>query len=148
MQAKMQWLQYPNQNNVVNVNNVRREASRLFRNKKKEYLNAKIEEVENNGKIKNSGGLFRSINYFNKGYQPRTVIVMDENDDWFADSYSILARWRNYFSQLLNYMGLMMLDRQTDRNTYIRTTSSFEVEMAIEKLKDTNHQELIKSQQN
>jgi len=34
-QAKMQWLQYPNQSNVDNINNVRCEASRHFRNKRK-----------------------------------------------------------------------------------------------------------------
>jgi hypothetical protein len=44
----MQWLQYPNQNNVDNPNNIRREPSRYFRNKKEEYLTAKIEELENN----------------------------------------------------------------------------------------------------
>jgi hypothetical protein len=38
----MQWLQNPNLSNVDNLNNVRREASRHFRNKKKEYLKAKI----------------------------------------------------------------------------------------------------------
>jgi len=38
----MQWLQIPNQKNADNLNNVRREASRHFRNKKKEYLKAKI----------------------------------------------------------------------------------------------------------
>ena len=51
-QAKMQGLQDPNQSNVDNWNTVRREASRHFRNKKKEYLKAKIEELETNGKIK------------------------------------------------------------------------------------------------
>jgi hypothetical protein len=32
-QAKMQWLQNPNQRNVDNLNNIRREASGHFRNK-------------------------------------------------------------------------------------------------------------------
>jgi ribulose bisphosphate carboxylase small subunit len=41
-QAKMQWIQDPNQNNVDNMNNVRHDASRHFRNKKKAYLKAKI----------------------------------------------------------------------------------------------------------
>jgi hypothetical protein len=37
-QAKMQWLKDPKQSNVGDLNNVRREASRRFRNTKKEYL--------------------------------------------------------------------------------------------------------------
>ena len=34
-QAKMQWVQDPIQSNVDNLNHVRREASRLFRGKKR-----------------------------------------------------------------------------------------------------------------
>jgi len=47
----MQWLQDPNQNNVDNLSNVRHETSRHFRNKKTEYLKAKIKELETNSKI-------------------------------------------------------------------------------------------------
>jgi hypothetical protein len=41
-QAKMQWLQDPNQSNLDNLNNTRHEASRHFRNKMREYLKAKL----------------------------------------------------------------------------------------------------------
>ena len=44
--------------NIDNLNNVRREASRHFRNKKKKYLKAKIEELETNSKIKKILGNF------------------------------------------------------------------------------------------
>jgi len=46
--AKMQWIQDPSQSNIDNLNNVRREVSRHFRNKKKACLRAKIEELETN----------------------------------------------------------------------------------------------------
>jgi len=49
----VQWIQDQSQSNVYNLNNVRRDASRHFRNKKKAYLKAKIEELETNSKIKN-----------------------------------------------------------------------------------------------
>jgi len=49
----MQWLQDPNQSCVDNLNTVRWEASRHCRNKIKEYLKAKSEELETNSKIKN-----------------------------------------------------------------------------------------------
>ena len=39
----MQWIQDPSQSNADNLNNVRWDASRHFRNKKKAYLRAKIE---------------------------------------------------------------------------------------------------------
>jgi len=105
-QAKKQWAHDPSQSNVDNLNNVRHDASRLFREKKKEYLKAKIEELETNSKIKNIRDLYRGINNFKKGYQPTTSIVKDDNVDLVADSHSILATWRNYFSQLLNVQGV------------------------------------------
>jgi len=40
--AKMQWLQSSNQSDVDNLNNVRLEASRHFRNKKKNIWNLKV----------------------------------------------------------------------------------------------------------
>jgi len=42
-EATMQWLHNPNQSNVDNLNNARHEASRHFRNKRKEHLKAKID---------------------------------------------------------------------------------------------------------
>jgi hypothetical protein len=44
-QAKLHWLQDPSEINGDNLNNVRREANRYFRNKKKEYLKGKINEL-------------------------------------------------------------------------------------------------------
>jgi hypothetical protein len=63
-QAKIQWLQNPNQSNGDNLNNIRREASRHFRNKKKEYLKAKINELETNSKNKNIRHLYKGIHDF------------------------------------------------------------------------------------
>jgi hypothetical protein len=48
----MQWVQNSSRSNVDNLNSVRYEVSRHFRNKKKEYLKAKIEELETKSKIK------------------------------------------------------------------------------------------------
>ena len=109
--------------------------------KKKAYLEAKIEELETNSKIKNNRDLYRGNNEFKllntelnpichllaileahrilhvsrirvkKGYQPTTSIVNDVKCDLVADSHSNLARGRNYFSQVLNDIGLMMLGR-------------------------------------
>ena len=88
----MQWIQDPNQSNVDNLNSVRREVRRHFRNKKKAYLRAKIEELETNSKIQNIKDLYRGINDFKEGYQPRCNIVKDEKGDLVADSHSIVAR--------------------------------------------------------
>ena len=72
--AKMQWIQDPSQSNADNLKNVRCEVSKHFRNKKKAYLRAKIEELETNSKIQNIRDLYRGISDFKKGYQPRCNI--------------------------------------------------------------------------
>jgi hypothetical protein len=49
----LQWLQDPSEINGDNLNNVRQEASRYFRNKKKENLKDKINELVTKSKNKN-----------------------------------------------------------------------------------------------
>jgi hypothetical protein len=45
-----------------NLSNVRREASRHFRNKKRVYLNDEINELESSSKNKNIRDVYRGIN--------------------------------------------------------------------------------------
>jgi hypothetical protein len=115
-QAKLQWLQDPTVVNEDNLRNVRREASRHFRNKKREYLKDKITETELNSKNKNIRDLYRGITEFKKGYQPKTNLVKDERGDLLADPQKILTTWKNYFCQLLNVQGPGGI-RQTEIHT-------------------------------
>jgi hypothetical protein len=134
-QAKMQWLQNQNQTNLDNLNNARHEASRHFTNKKREDLKTKINELETNSK--NIRELYRGISGFKKGYQPRTNIVKDAWGNLVADCHSIVTRWRNYFSHLLNVHWDSDV-RQTEIHTaepLVPEPSAFQVEMAIEKVK-------------
>jgi hypothetical protein len=81
--------------------------------------------------------LYRDINAFKKGYQPRTNTVQDEKGDLVTDSYSILARERNLLYKLFNVHGVSEV-RQKEIHTaepLVSEPSVFEVEMAIEKLK-------------
>jgi hypothetical protein len=81
--------------------------------------------------------LCRGINDFKRGYEPKTTVVKYKKGDRVADSHSILARWRNHFSQLLN-IHVVNDVRQTEVHTaepLVPEPSAFEVEMAIENLK-------------
>jgi len=59
--------------------------------KKKEYLKAKIAELETNNKIKNITDLFGGISDFKKGYQPRNNVVKYEKGDLVTDFHGIWA---------------------------------------------------------
>jgi hypothetical protein len=70
--------------------------------KKREYLKGKINELESNNKNKNIRDLYRGINEFTKGYQPRINIIKDENGNLLADPQSVLNRLKNFFNQVQN----------------------------------------------
>jgi hypothetical protein len=83
----LQWLQDPSKINWDNLNNVRCEASRHFRNKRREYLKDKINELETNSKNKDIKDLYRGINEFKRGYQPGSNLMKDENGDLLASHF-------------------------------------------------------------
>jgi hypothetical protein len=130
-------LQDPSEINGDNLNNVRRVASRHFRNKKREYLKDKINELATNSKSKNIRDLYRGINEFKRGYQPRNNLVKVENGDLLAESHNILNRWKNYFSQVLKVHNVSDV-RQIEVHTaepLVPRPSRLEFEIAIANLK-------------
>jgi hypothetical protein len=119
------------------LRNVRRDASRRFRNKKREYLKGKITDIELNSKVKNIRDLYRGITEFKKIYQPKTNLVKDERGDLLADPQKILTRWKNYFCQLLNVQGPEGI-RQTEihiAEPFVPEPSAAEVQVAVGKMK-------------
>ena len=108
---------------------------RIFKTFRKN--NHRINELARNSENKNTRELYRGISEFTKGYQPTTNVVEEEKGDLVAHCHSILTRWRNYFSQLLNVLRDNDIS-QTEIHTaepLVPETSAFEVKMAIEKLK-------------
>jgi hypothetical protein len=114
--VQLQWLQDPSNANEDNLSDVRREANRHFRNKERECLKDKINDLESNSKNRNIRDLYRGINEFKTCYQPRTNLVKNERGYLLADPHKILSRWKNYFCQLLNVHGPGGV-RQTEMNT-------------------------------
>jgi hypothetical protein len=133
----LQWLQDQSEINGDNLNNVRREASRHSRKKKREFFKDKINELATNSKNKNIRDMYRGIIGFKRGYQLRNNLVKDENGDLLVDSHNIFNRWKNYFSQLLNVHNVSDV-RQIEVHTaeqLVPGNSRLEVEIAIAKLK-------------
>ncbi|PSN38555.1 hypothetical protein C0J52_14819 [Blattella germanica] len=135
--AKMNWMREPNEQNSEQLCSIRRETTRFLKNKKREYLKEKINDLEINAKNRNIRELYQGIRIERKGFQARTNIIKDENGDMLADAKSILNRWGNYFNQLLNVHG----EEENEENNVqtaevlVEEPSAIEVEIAIEKLK-------------
>jgi hypothetical protein len=99
--------------NGDNLQNLRRETSTTFRNIERKYLKDKINELETSNKNKNIRDLYRNINEFKKGYQPRINIIKDENSNMLADPRSVMNSWKSIFNQVINVHGVHDV-RQTD----------------------------------
>jgi hypothetical protein len=81
--------------------------------------------------------MYRRINEFRRGYQPRSNLVKDDNDDLLADSHKISNSWKNYFSHLLNVYNISDV-RQIEIHTAEKSMPDPiypEVEIVIAKFK-------------
>ena len=81
--------------------------------------------------------MYRGINNFTKGYQPRCNTVKDEKGDLVADSHRIAARWMKYFSKLFDVHGVKDVGQAEIHaaKPLVPEPSASEVELAIDKLK-------------
>jgi hypothetical protein len=81
--------------------------------------------------------LYRGINEFKKGYQPKINIIKDENGNLLPDPHGVLNRWKNFFNQVLNVYGIHDV-RQMNIQTaeaLVPEPSLVEVETPVGKLK-------------
>jgi hypothetical protein len=81
--------------------------------------------------------MYRGINEFKKGYQPRINIIKDVNGNLIADPQNVLNRWKNFCNQVLNVHGFHDVT-QMDIHTaepLVPEPSLVDVEIAIGKLK-------------
>jgi hypothetical protein len=69
-------------------------------------LKGKINDLETNNKNKNIRDLYRGINEFKKGYQPKINIKKNKTVNLLADPQKVLNRWKNLFNQMLNVHGI------------------------------------------
>ncbi|XP_018344902.1 PREDICTED: uncharacterized protein LOC108750139 [Trachymyrmex septentrionalis] len=117
------------------------------RNKNKPWFDeecVKIVKVRNEARItwlaqntKETRDQFLKIR---KGFQARTEMVKDENDNLVTDTTAVLNTWKNYFDRLLNVESEN--DREIENFEYhtaeprINEPTISEVESAIKKLKN------------
>jgi hypothetical protein len=65
-------------------------------------MKAKVNKLEGNRKNKNIQEMYKVINEFQKGYQPRAYVIKKHNSTILSDTTSILSKWEQFFNNLLN----------------------------------------------
>ena len=74
-QAKLLWLQNPNDQTAEDLANVWRDTYVTFKIKERDYMKAKVMKLEENGMNKNIREMYKGIIEFKKGYQPRASLI-------------------------------------------------------------------------
>ncbi|KAJ4442360.1 hypothetical protein ANN_03946 [Periplaneta americana] len=106
-QAKLKFLQDPVEVNRDNYFNIRREANRTLRNKKRDYLKEKLNEVETNNECENISPLEQSHHNLKhpmdmEDLNPRKFNEVELTSDkglkhkYHTNFYAVLSLWRSY----------------------------------------------------
>ena len=79
-QTELLWLQNPNDQTAEYFSNVRLVTCRMFRENKRHYMKANVNKLEENSKNTNIREMYKGINEFKKGYQPRAYVIIRRID--------------------------------------------------------------------
>ncbi|CAH2019773.1 unnamed protein product [Acanthoscelides obtectus] len=70
--------------------------------REKKYHENNLQHIGDNYKNKQIRNLYQGVNNEKRGYQTRTTYYKDKNGKKIFDEEEALARWKQYFEQLLN----------------------------------------------
>ncbi|GFS26984.1 endonuclease-reverse transcriptase [Elysia marginata] len=77
-----------------------REVKQIIRPDKKKYIEDKCEQIENNFSKNRSRDAYNIIKSLTKTFQPKSVVIKDENGNALTESRQILDRWKREFAIL------------------------------------------------
>jgi hypothetical protein len=112
-------------------------------------MKGKINELETNNESRHIRDLYKGINEFKKGCQPR-INIIKMRMVLLAHPQSVLNRWKNFFNKGLNVHEIHNV-RQKDIWTaepLVPEPSLFKVEIGIGKLKSYKSLALIRFRPN
>ena len=84
-EAKQKLLQRNTRINSENYCELRREAKRVCRRKKREMILKRIETIEECNTEKAYRKFYKEVNWFRKGFQPRLNICKDKNGEILSE---------------------------------------------------------------
>jgi hypothetical protein len=107
-------------------NNTRKRENRLIsfvKEKKKQWLNNRIQQVEEAHKQNETRRFFKDIQTFQNDRSPPIFTCKDENAILKTDKQEVLNRWRQYFADL------MKNDKKTENQVQAEHISGNEIEI-------------------
>ena len=100
----------------------RKEANKICKEKKKQWLNNRIKRIKDAHKQNETRKFFKDIRTFRNERSPPIFICKDENGILKTDKQEVLDRWKQYFADLM----------KTDKETVDQTQEGNIIENEIE----------------
>ncbi|GFR75769.1 endonuclease-reverse transcriptase [Elysia marginata] len=117
-----------------------REVKQIIRRDKKKYTEDKCEQIENNFSKKNrSRDAYNIIKNLTKTFQPKSIVIKDENGNVLTESGQILDRWKRYSENMFANTSEPKQTAVDNKERYTDTELEplrSEVEWATNSLKD------------
>jgi len=101
----------------------RKEANKICKEKKKQWLNNRIKQVEEAHKLNDTRKFFKDIWTFQNNWSSPMFTCKDENGILKIDKQEILERWKQYFADL------MKTDKKIENQGQEEHTSENEIEI-------------------
>ena len=103
-QTKLVWLQNPNNQAAEDLTNIMRDNCRTTKKTKRDYMKAKVNKLEENGKNKTFREMCKEINEFEKVYQPPAYVIKKDDGKIVADTTSILNKREKFYCSLIDWL--------------------------------------------
>jgi len=100
--ARLKMLQRKTRSNIEAYKEVRREARKVYRKKKKYFKEEKLEELKEKYKRNRLKQFYEGIRKIRAGFQPRTTMCKNKQGVIVGEEKDALAVWATYFKELLN----------------------------------------------
>lgn len=110
--ARIAMQQRNTRGNVSKYNRKSIQAYRLLRKKKREHLNKEIENLEELSRGGNVRDFYKSVKTMRKGFQAKSMKILNDQGELLSDKNLIVQRWKEYFQNLLNRPQIAQTETQ------------------------------------
>ncbi len=138
--AYQKYIQRNTRSNCEEYRNKRREASKLYRQKKRRYEKEEIQKLEVLRESNQTRKFYQGVTKRRSGYTPSTAFCNDKSGKLITEKQGVLSRWQEFFSELLNGDHSRMTPQEEtlvfNSNEDVPQPTTEEVRSAIQRLKN------------
>ena len=138
--AYQKYIQRNTRSNYEEYKNKRREASKLYRQKKRRYEKEEIQKLEVSRESNQTRKFYQGVTKRRSGYTPSTAFCNDKSGKLITEKQGVLSRWQEFFSELLNGDHSRMTPQEEtlvfNSNEDVPQPTTEEVRSAIQRLKN------------